>query len=59
MGAIASPAVDGEVWTFYSRIQGWSKGKTLKAGQKVTFTYETPGFLQDGYSHRAVSVEPG
>ena len=32
--------------------------KRLLIGQAVSLTYETPGFLQDGYPHRAVSVQP-
>jgi cold shock protein len=56
-GAIASPEVDGEIWTFFSEIEG-DGYQSLRLGQSVTFTYETPGFLQDGYPHRAVSVQP-
>ncbi len=54
-GAVASPDVDGDVWTHFSNIRG-PGFKVLSAGQPVRFTYETPG--QDGFSHRAVSVEP-
>jgi CspA family cold shock protein len=54
-GVLASPSVQGRVWTFFSNIN--MKGyRTLKRGQTVRFTYETPG--QDGYPHRAVSVRP-
>jgi CspA family cold shock protein len=55
-GAVASPAVDGEVWVHFSNIEGTGY-KSLRVGQRVTFTYETPG--QDGYPHRALSVMPG
>ena len=27
-------------------------------GQRVRFTFERPGFLQDGYSYRALAVWP-
>lgn len=53
-GAFASPDVDGEVWAHYSNIEGGGY-RTLTPGERVTFTYETPG--QDGYPHRAVSIE--
>jgi cold shock protein len=54
-GALASSAVDGEVWAYFSYVimDGY---KTLRPGQPVSFTYETPG--QDGYPHRAISVWP-
>jgi cold shock protein len=53
-GVIASPAVDGEVWTHFSNIVGTGY-RSLRRGQAVRLRYETPG--QDGYPHRAVSVE--
>jgi CspA family cold shock protein len=55
-GALASPAVEGEVWVHFSNIamEGY---RSLRAGQSVRFTYQTPG--QDGYPHRAISVRPG
>jgi CspA family cold shock protein len=56
-GAIASPEVEGEIFAFFSEIEG-DGYKSLRVGQPVTLTYETPGFLQDGYPHRAVSVQP-
>ena len=54
-GVVEALSVDGQVWTHFSHIliQGY---KTLEPGQRITFTYETPG--QDGYPHRALSVEP-
>jgi hypothetical protein len=53
-GAVASPAVEGEVWTLLADIvaDGY---RELREGEAVTFVYETPG--QDGYPHRAVWVE--
>lgn len=53
-GVVSSPAVDGEVWTHFSNIKVTGY-KSLRAGEAVRFTYETPG--QDGFPHRAVSVE--
>jgi CspA family cold shock protein len=52
-GAVASPAVEGEVWTHFSNIEmdGFHR---LDVGEPVRFTYETPG--QDGYPHRAITV---
>ena len=32
--------------------------RQLHAGQRVRFTFERPGFLQDGYSYRALAVWP-
>jgi hypothetical protein len=32
--------------------------RALTAGQRVRFTYERPGFLQDGCPYRALSVRP-
>ena len=54
-GALASPAVEGEVWAHFSHVvmEGYS---SLRPSQRVRFTYETPG--QDGYPHRAISVRP-
>jgi len=52
-GVLASKSVKGEVWTHFSNIKGEGY-RTLKRGDAITFTYETPG--QDGYPHRAISV---
>ena len=32
--------------------------RQLQAGQRVLFTFEQPGFLQDGFSYRALTVWP-
>jgi cold shock protein len=56
-GAIASTAVEGEIFAMFADIEG-DGYKRLLIGQAVSLTYETPGFLQDGYPHRAVSVQP-
>jgi CspA family cold shock protein len=31
----------------------------LEQGETVTFTYEAPGFKQDGYDYRAIDVWQG
>src|SRR5713101_9458984 len=54
-GVLASPSVHGKVWTIFFNIK-MNGYRTLKRGQPVTFTYETPG--QDGYPHHARSVRP-
>jgi CspA family cold shock protein len=54
-GALASPAVEGEVWAHFAQVE-MEGYRTLTSGQPVTFTYETP--RQDGCPHRAVSVRP-
>ena len=52
-GVLVSPDVDGEVWGHFSNIDAVGY-RSLKPGQAVRFTYETPG--QDGYPHRAHRV---
>ena len=54
-GALASPAVEGEVWVHFSDIEGEGY-KTLTPGQAVRFTYRT--YDQDGYPHGAQSLIP-
>ena len=56
-GAIASPELEDQIFAHYSKVQvdGY---KSLRVGQPVSLTYETPDFLQDGYPHRALSVQP-
>jgi CspA family cold shock protein len=55
-GSVSSPLVDGEVFVMFAdiRMDGYA---SLRPGQAVSFTYETPGFLQDGYPHRAIAVD--
>lgn len=52
-GVLASPDVDGQVWAHFSNIDAVGY-RSLKPGEAVSFTYETPG--QDGYPHRAIRV---
>lgn len=53
-GALASDDVEGEVWAHFSNVNGTGY-RTLRPGQRVRFTYETPG--QDGYPHRAITID--
>ena len=52
-------AVDGgqDVFVHYSAIQA-TGFRTLSPGQQVDLTWEAPGFTQDGYDYRAVSIVP-
>ena len=54
-GVIDSPDVPGGCFVHYSNIDmpGY---RVLAAGQHVVFTFETPGFRQDGCPHRALVV---
>ncbi|MFF7166538.1 cold shock domain-containing protein [Streptomyces sp. NPDC008086] len=56
-GVLDCPETPGGCWGHYSDIQ---KGgfRTLSAGQKVELVWEAPGFKQDGYDYRAVSIVP-
>jgi CspA family cold shock protein len=54
-GTVSAPEVSGEILVLFSNIEGTGY-RALRAGQNVTFTYETPG--QDGYPHQAISVTP-
>jgi len=56
-GALVAPQVPGGCFVHYSNIQrdGY---RVLIAGQQVRFTFEDPGFLQDGYAYRAIAVWP-
>ncbi len=56
-GVIDAPEVPGGCFVLWASIQ-MGEFKTLTAGQSVTFTYETPGFQQDGFDHRAIQVWP-
>jgi cold shock protein len=50
-----SPDVPGGCFVYYSNID--MRGfRALSAGQRVAFTFEAPGFLQEGYPHRALVV---
>jgi CspA family cold shock protein len=54
-GAISAPEVPGGCFVHFSNIEA-SGYRALRAGQRVLFTFEAPGFLQDGYRYRALSV---
>jgi cold shock protein len=56
-GVIDAPEVPGGCFVHFSNIEvdGY---RALSKGQHVRLTYEDPGFLQDGYPYRALSVWP-
>ena len=56
-GIIDAPEVPGGCFVHFSDIQmpGY---RQLHAGQHVRFTFEQPGFLQDGCPYRALEVTP-
>ncbi len=56
-GAITAPEVPGGCFVHFSDIQ-MPGFKELRAGQRVRFRFEDPGFLQDGYWYRASAVWP-
>jgi CspA family cold shock protein len=54
-GVIDAPEVPGGCLVHFSSIEipGY---RELRPGQRVRFTFERPGFLQDGYAFRALVV---
>ena len=54
-GVIDSPDVPGGCFVHYSNIRmvGY---RALQAGERVSFTFETPGFNQDGCPYRGLVV---
>jgi CspA family cold shock protein len=54
-GVIEASVVPGGCFVHFSNIQmpGY---RELRVGQPVRFTFEQPGFLQDGYPFRALKV---
>ena len=56
-GVIVAPEVPGDCFVHFSNIES-SGYRELRAGQRVRFTYEEPGFLQDGCRFRALQVWP-
>jgi cold shock protein len=56
-GVIEAPEVPGGCFVHFSNIaiDGY---RSLDVGQHVRFTYEDPGFLQDGCPYRALTVWP-
>lgn len=57
-GVIEAPEVPGGCFVHFASIEmpGY---RHLRAGQHVRFSFEQPGFLQDGCPYRALSVWPG
>ncbi|MET7284484.1 cold shock domain-containing protein [Streptomyces sp. NPDC005573] len=56
-GVLDSPRTPGGCFGHYSDIQA-PGSHTLSAGQQVELVWEAPGFRQDGYDYRAVSIVP-
>jgi CspA family cold shock protein len=56
-GVIDAAEVPGGCFVYFSNIE-MNGYRALTAGQRVRFTYERPGFLQDGCPYRALSVRP-
>jgi cold shock protein len=56
-GVIVAPEVAGDCFVHFSSIQA-SGYRELHAGQRVCFTWEDPGYLQDGCPFRALQVWP-
>lgn len=56
-GVIAAPVVPGGCFVHFSTIQMLGY-RELRVGQPVRFTFEEPGFLQDGCPFRALKVWP-
>ena len=57
-GVIDAPEVPGGCFVHFSNIE-MAGYRQLHAGQQVRFTFEQPGFLQDGCPYRALTVWPG
>ncbi|WP_107051265.1 cold-shock protein [Streptomyces sp. NRRL S-1022] len=56
-GVLDSPETPGGYFGHYSHIQA-NGFRALSPGQQVDLTWEAPGFKQDGYNFRAVSIVP-
>jgi CspA family cold shock protein len=56
-GVLESAETPGGCFAHFSDIQ-MDGFRTLAAGQRVEFAWERPGFLQDGYAYRALTVVP-
>ena len=56
-GVIDAPEAPGGCFVHFSSIQ-MDGYRQLSAGQDVQFTFERPGFLQDGCLYRALAVWP-
>jgi len=56
-GVIDAPEVPGGCFVHFSNVQ-MTGYRQLSSGQDVQFTFERPGFLQDGCPYRALAVWP-
>ncbi|MEU9498862.1 cold shock domain-containing protein [Streptomyces sp. NPDC048196] len=56
-GVLGCPETPGGCFGHYSAIQTVGF-RTLAAGQQVDLVWEAPGFKQDGYDYRAVTIVP-
>jgi cold shock protein len=56
-GVIEASEVPGGCFVHFSNI-AMDGYRSLGVGQRVRFTCEEPGFLQDGYPYRAITVWP-
>ncbi|PZT77477.1 MULTISPECIES: cold-shock protein [unclassified Streptomyces] len=56
-GVLDSAATPGGCFGHYSTIEA-PGFRTLSPGQEVDLVWEAPGFRQDGYAYRAVSITP-
>ncbi|MGW5257377.1 cold-shock protein [Streptomyces sp. NPDC004012] len=55
-GVLDSPETPGGCFGHFSnQATGF---RTLSPGQQVDLTWEAPGFKQDGYDYRAMSIVP-
>ncbi|MFE1478280.1 cold-shock protein [Streptomyces cyaneofuscatus] len=56
-GVLDSAETPGGCFGHYSDIRA-AGFRTLSAGQRVDLAWEAPGFQQDGYDYRALSIVP-
>ncbi|MFH9549169.1 cold shock domain-containing protein [Streptomyces sp. NPDC017435] len=56
-GVLDSPETPGGCFGHFADIQA-PGFRTLSPGQQVDLICEAPGFKQDGYDYRAVSITP-
>jgi CspA family cold shock protein len=56
-GVVDAPEVPGGCFVHFASIE-MAGYRQLGTGQRVRFTFEQPGFLQDGCQYRALTVWP-
>ena len=56
-GVVDAPDTPGGCFVHFSSIE-MADYRQLRAGQHVRFTFERPGFPQDGFDYRALTVWP-